>query len=69
MPYPRIKELREDHDYTQQKVADYLHISRSAYSNYENGARNVPVDVLAKLAKFYQTTVDYLIGLSGEIKR
>ena len=53
--------MREDKDLTQQKMADMLKISRSAYSAYENGTNAVPIDVLIRLAKFYNTSVDYLL--------
>ena len=61
MIYRRLKDLREDKDLTQQNMADMLKISRSAYSAYENGANAVPIDVLVRLAKFYNTSVDYLL--------
>ncbi len=60
--YRRLRDLREDRDLTQQKVADILQISRSAYSNYENDIRGIPVEILSQLADFYETSVDYLIG-------
>lgn len=66
--YLRLKDLREDKDYTQQKVADYLACNRSAYSNYEMGIRSVPLEVLWKLADLYETSVDYLIGRTDETK-
>lgn len=59
--YRRIKDLREDKDWTQQKVADVLHISRSAYSAYENGANAVPIEVLVALSHLYDTSIDYLL--------
>ncbi|MDP4119865.1 MAG: helix-turn-helix transcriptional regulator [Bacillota bacterium] len=58
----RLKEMREDNDYTQQNLADYLHISRSAYRNYENGDRGIPIEILSEIADFYKTSVDYLTG-------
>ncbi len=61
MVYKRIKNLREDNDLTQQKIADILHISRSAYSAYENGANAFPIEVLIKLSHIYKTSVDYLL--------
>lgn len=61
MIYQRIRNLREDHDYTQQYLANMLHISRSAYSAYENGANAIPIEVLIKLAHFYETSVDFLL--------
>lgn len=64
----RLKDLREDKDYTQQDVANYLDCSRSTYSNYEQEIRNVPIETLCKLADLYKTSVDYLIGRTDEIK-
>ena len=61
MVYPRIKNLREDHDWTQQNMADMLHISRSAYSAYENGANAVPIEVLIQLARIFETSIDSLL--------
>ena len=62
MYYERIKFLREDCDHTQQQIADVLNISRSAYSNYENGIRDIPIEVFSALADFYGTSIDYLVG-------
>lgn len=62
MLYIRIKNLREDNDITQQTIADYLGISRSAYRNYENGARGIPIEILSKIADYYHTSTDFLIG-------
>ena len=58
--------MREDRDLKQQQVADYLGITRSAYSNYENGIREIPLAVLMKAADFYQVSVDYLLGRTDE---
>ena len=60
----RLRDLREDHDLTQQRVAMLLHVRQNTYSQYENGQRQVPVDVLIQLAGFYHTSVDYLLGLT-----
>ena len=60
--YPRIKALREDSDVSQKKLAEYLHCSQQAYSNYELGTRSIPSEVLIALADFYHTSVDYLLG-------
>ena len=60
--YPRLKDLREDNDLTQQQVADYLGMKQSQYSRYERGHRDIPTDVLIKLAELYKTTIDYLLG-------
>ena len=62
MVYERIKNLREDNDLTQQKIADMLFINRRTYSNYEIGERNIPVEVLSRIADIFGTSVDYLIG-------
>ena len=62
MKLERIKQMREDHDFTQQFVADYLNISRSAYSNYENDTRGLPCEILCDLAELYHTSTDYLLG-------
>lgn len=63
--YPRIRNLREDHDLTQQEVADYLQMKQPQYSRYERGLRDVPTDVLIRLAKLYKTTTDYILGLTN----
>lgn len=63
MIYRRIKDLREDNDWTQKYVADLLHISRSTYSAYENGANAPPIEVLISLSSIYNTSVDYILGL------
>ena len=62
----RIKDLREDSDFTQKRVADYLHIKQNTYSQYENGQRHIPITVLVMLAKLYGTSTDYLLGLTDE---
>ncbi len=61
MDYSRIKELRVDKDKTQQELADYLGLTRSRYSNYENEIRSIPIEVLVRIADFYNTSVDYLL--------
>ena len=65
----RIKDLREDHDYTQAVLADHLHITQAAYSYYETGERSVPIEVLIKLARFYGVSVDYLLGETDNPQR
>ena len=67
MMYERIKELRVDKDLSQKELAEILNVTRSAYSNYENGIRDVPVEILARLADFYKTSVDYIIGRTNKI--
>lgn len=64
----RLKDLREDHDLKQEDVAKILNISQTNYSKYELGRINIPIDSLIILADFYNTSIDYLIGLTDEIK-
>ncbi len=58
----RLKDLREDNDITQKQLAEYLHIRQNTYSQYENRQRQVPLDILIKLANYYNVTLDYLVG-------
>ena len=58
----RIRDLREDADLSQKKVADYLHCDQSLYSKYERAERPIPAELLDKLADFYGVSVDYLMG-------
>lgn len=62
----RIKDLREDNDLTQKTVADYLMCDQSLYSKYERGIRELPLDYAIKLAKFYNTSIDYIVGVTNE---
>ena len=62
--YPRIKDLREDHDKTQQEIAKYLQCDQSLYSKYERFERDIPLRFVIKLATYYGTSVDYLVGLT-----
>ncbi len=62
MIYKNIRNLREDNDLTQQDLADILHINRRTYSAYENGVNSMTPETLIKIAKFYNTSVDYLLG-------
>ena len=66
MAYNRLRELREDNDYTQQKIADMLYINRRTYSAYETGVNNLPVEILVKLAKIYNTSTDYILELTDK---
>ena len=67
--YHRIRDLREDRDLKQRQLADYLNCSQQVYSNYELGQRDIPTDVLIRLSKFYDVSVDYLLGLTANPKR
>lgn len=62
--YKRIRDMREDKDLTQKQMAEYLKIHQTTYSDYEIGNLNIPVEVLIKLAKFHNTSIDYLVGLT-----
>ncbi|MBR3679185.1 MAG: helix-turn-helix transcriptional regulator [Oscillospiraceae bacterium] len=62
--FVRIRNLREDHDKTQQEIADYLFCDQSLYSKYERGLRDVPVEIIIQLAKLYHTSTDYILGLT-----
>ena len=67
--YQKIRDLREDHDLKQRELAKYLNCSQRVYSNYELGQRDIPTDILIRLADFYKVSVDYLLGLTPNPKR
>ncbi len=67
--YPRIKDLREDSDYSQYYVSEYLQMKQPQYSRYERGLRDIPSDVLIRLAKLYNTSTDYILGLTDNPKK
>ena len=58
----RLRDLREDNDITQNKIASMLNIKQNTYSQYENGKREIPINILWKLADFYNVSVDYILG-------
>jgi len=58
----RIRDLREDNDYSQHKLADLLSVHQTTYSSYEMGKLEIPLESLEKLADFYSVSVDYLLG-------
>ena len=60
----RLKDLREDSDITQMAIAEYLHIKQNTYSQYENGQRQIPIEMLIALAKYYRTSTDYILELT-----
>lgn len=66
MEYPRIRAMREDHDFLQRELASYLHCSQVCYSRYERGEHDIPTEVLCKLADFYHTSTDYLLGRTDD---
>ncbi len=62
----RLRDLREDNDLTQTKIAEYLHIKQNTYSQYENGQRQLPIEILVKLAEYYKVSTDYILGISND---
>lgn len=66
--YRRIRDFREDNDLTQTQVAKMLGMSQTGYSKYETGENDIPTYVLIKLSDFYNTSVDYLLGLTDEMR-
>ena len=62
MIFIRLKNLREDHDLSQSDIAEYLNISQRTYSYYETGGRDIPIQILIKLADYYKTSIDYLVN-------
>lgn len=66
--YERIKNLREDKDLTQKQIGIILNMSQTGYNQYEIGKNDIPTRVLIELAKFYNTSTDYILGLTDEIK-
>ncbi len=64
----RLKNLREDHDLLQKQIAITLNITRQQYGLYENGQREIPIEKLNKLADFYNTSTDYILGRTNEEK-
>lgn len=65
----RLKDLREDNDLSQEYISKILKITRPQYSLYETGKRDIPVDLLSILAKFYDTSIDYIVGDTNISKR
>ncbi len=68
MNIDRLKEIREDNDYRQIDLANYLKITQAQYSRYEQGINAIPLEKLVSLAKFYQTSTDFLLSLTDERK-
>lgn len=68
MIYRRVRDLREDRDLTQREVSRFLNCSQQVYSNYELGQRDIPTDILIKLSRFYNVSVDYILGISDDPK-
>jgi len=62
----RLKDIREDRDITQSEVAAYLHVKQNTYSQYENGKRSLPIDMLILLAEFFETSSDYILEITDD---
>jgi transcriptional regulator with XRE-family HTH domain len=60
----RLKELRKENNKTQKEVAQYLNIEQNTYSQYENGQRQLPIEVLIKLTNYYDVSADYILNLT-----
>ena len=65
----RLRDLREDNDYTQSFVAEYLFVKQNTYSQYENGQRQIPISALIKLAELYDTSIDYIVEITDDPKK
>lgn len=66
--YRRLRELREDKDLTQSQISKILNMSQTGYSKYETGENDVPTKILIELAKYYNVSVDYILGITNETK-
>ena len=62
--YKRIRDLREDHDFNQTHVAQYLGMSQTGYSKYETGENDIPTSILIKLSELYNVSIDYMLNVS-----
>lgn len=69
MMYPRLRDLREDHDWNQTTLAKMLNMSQTGYSKYETGENDIPTPILIRLARIYNTSIDYLLGETDNPKR
>lgn len=66
--YRRLRELREDNDLVQKEIANFLGIDQMVYSNYEIGKREIPTHFVIRLADFYKTSTDYILGRTDKIR-
>ena len=67
--YPRLRDLREDRDLSQKELAKIIGMSQTGYSKYETGENDIPTEILIALARFYDVSVDYLLGETNEKER
>lgn len=68
MHFQRLEDLRIDHDKTQEEISTFLCCQREVYGRYERGTRQIPVDLLIRLAELYNVSIDYIVGLTNETK-
>ncbi len=68
MIYRRIRDLREDRDMTQTELSRLLHVTQRAYSHYENGTRDIPLEILISIADFHNVSIDYLLNRTNDKK-
>lgn len=68
MKFQRIQDLRVDSDLSQKQISEVLHISQRSYSHYETGSRGIPIEMLIRLADYYNTSIDYLVGRTNNKK-
>lgn len=69
MKFKRIRDLREDADLTQKELSEMLNLTQRTYAYYESGTRSLPIDVLINIAEYYNTTTDYILGLTDNPKK
>lgn len=67
--YKRIRDLREDNDLNQQQVAEYLGITQQQYQLYESGKREIKLKLIIELAKLYNVSIDYIVGLTNSKRK
>lgn len=67
--YPRLRDLREDKDLTQDQLVKILKMHKTTYTNYEQGKREPPFDFIIKIAKFYNVSIDYIAGFTDDINK
>ena len=68
MKFQRIQDLRIDADMSERELSEILHISQRSYSHYETGSRNIPIEMLIRLANYYEISLDYLVGRTDNKK-
>ena len=66
MKFQRIQDLRVDSDLSQREISEIIHVSQRSYSHYETGTRGIPIEMLIRLADYYHTSIDYLVGRTNK---